>query len=70
MDYINSLNISYGEKIILYVSKYPSKESREAYGYDIVEYLNGRSDISEEQMRKILRELGFKVDWEGRVTWD
>ena len=70
VDYINSLNISYGEKIILYVSKYPSKESREAYGYDIVEYLNGRSDISEEQMRKILRELGFKVDWEGRVTWD
>lgn len=69
-DYINDLDIDYGMKIILYVSRYSSKASREEYGYDIVEYLNGRSDISGEQMRKILRELGFKVDWQGNVTWD
>ena len=69
-DYINDLNIDYGMKIILYVSRYSSKASREEYGYDIVEYLNGRRDIDENQMRKILRELGFKVDWQGNVTWD
>lgn len=69
-DYINDLDIDYGMKIILYVFKCSNKASREAYGYDIVEYLNGRDDISVEQIRKILRELGFKVDWEGNVTWD
>lgn len=69
-DYINDLDIDYGMKIILYVSRYSSKASREEYGYDIVEYLNGRRDIDENQMRKILRELGFKVDWQGNVTWD
>ena len=70
IDYINSLDAEYGEKIILYVSKYPSKESRSIYGYEIVDYLNGRSDISYSQMVAILLELGFKVSADGRVTWD
>ena len=69
IDYINSLDAEYGEKIILYVSKYPSKESRSIYGYEIVDYLNGRSDISYSQMVAILLELGFKVSADGRVTW-
>ena len=69
-DYLNNLDIDYGMKIILYVSRYSSKASREEYMYDIVDYLNGRRDIDEAQMRKILRELGYKVDWEGNVTWN
>lgn len=69
-NYINSLDAEYGEKIILYVSEYPSKESRQMYGHEIVDYLNGRSDISYSQMVAILLELGFEVSADGRVTWD
>lgn len=68
--YINSLDAEYGEKIILYVSQYPSKESRRMYGYEIVDYLNGRSDIRYSQMVAILQELGFEVSADGKVTWD
>ena len=69
VDYINNLDAEYGEKIILYVSECDSKESRDMYGYEIVDYLNSRSDISYSQMEAILIELGFKVGNDGRVTW-
>ena len=64
--YINNLDIDYGEKIILYRSEYKSDDT---YNYQIVEYLNGRDDISREEMETILTELGFKVHSDGRVTW-
>lgn len=66
IDYLNELDAEYGEKIILYKSQYPSDDS---YNYDIVDYLNGRDDISYAEMEAILVELGFKVDDEGNITW-
>lgn len=64
--YINNLNIDYGQKLILFRSLY---ESDDTYNYEIVEYLNGRDDISRTEMESILESLGFVVHSDGRVTW-
>lgn len=64
--YINDLDLDYGQKIILYRSQYKSDNT---YNYEIVEYLNGRDDISYETMVAILKELGFTVKGNS-VTWD
>ena len=66
LDYINNLDADYGEKIILFKSEYPSDDT---YNYEIIEYLNGRDDISYSEMETILKELGFTVYSDGRVTW-
>jgi hypothetical protein len=66
VDYINSLNADYGEKIILFKSAYKSDDT---YNYDIIEYLNSRDDISYDEMAAILKELGFTVKSDGTVTW-
>ena len=63
--YINSLNADYGTKIILFKSEYPSDNT---YDRDIIDYLNNRDDISYQQMKTILEELGFKVDSKGNIT--
>jgi hypothetical protein len=49
---------------------YNSKDDRNAYNKDIVDYLNSREDISYEDMETILKELGFNVDSKGNITWD
>jgi hypothetical protein len=68
VEYINNLDADYGERIILYKSEYPSDDT---YNADIVEYLNGRDDISYDEMVTILKELGFTVSADGKtVTWD
>ena len=64
--YINGLDCDYGMKLILYKSEYPSDDT---YNYDIIEYLNDREDISYQQMVTILKELGFNVERNGRITW-
>lgn len=64
--YINGLNIDYGQKLILFRSMYDSDDT---YNYEIVEYLNGRDDISRTEMENILESLGFVVHTDGRVTW-
>jgi hypothetical protein len=69
-EYIFSLNLDYGQKIILYRSMYSSKADRQAYNADILDYLNNRSDISIEDEITILKELGFTVYDDGRVFWD
>lgn len=69
-EYIFSLNLDYGQKIILYRSMYSSKADRQAYNADILDYLNSRSDISLEDEITILKELGFTVYDDGRVFWD
>jgi hypothetical protein len=69
IDYINNLDLDYGQKIILFRSMYDSKADREAYNMDIVDYLNSRDDISYGEMVTILTELGFKVNG-NQVTWD
>lgn len=67
IDYINSMDADYGEKIILLKSQYPADDT---YNYEIIEYLNGREDISYEEMETILKELGFNVSSDGDITWD
>ena len=66
VEYINNLNLDYGQKIILFKSLY---EADDTYNYDIVEYLNSRNDISYAEMKTILEELGFTVHANGNVTW-
>lgn len=66
VDYINGLDIDYYEKLILFKSEYTADDT---YNYEIIEYLNGREDISYSDMVTILRKLGFTVDSRGNVTW-
>lgn len=70
LDYINDLDLDYGQKIILFRSMYDSKDDKANYNADIVDYLNSREDISYEEMETILKELGFNVSSDGTVTWD
>ena len=65
IDYINNLDLEYGQKIILFKSLYKSDDT---YNYDIIEYLNEREDISYEEMVTILKELGFTVSGNS-VSW-
>ena len=66
IEYINNLDIDYGEKIILFKNEYNADDT---YNYDIIDYLNSREDISYEQMETILKELGFTVDANGNISW-
>ncbi len=66
INYINTLDADYGEKIILFKSVYNADDT---YNYEIVDYLNSRDDISYDEMVVILKELGFNVDSEGNVSW-
>ena len=67
IQYINSLDLDYGARIILFKSQYKKDDT---YNYDIVEYLNSRDDISYEEMKTILTELDFVVDQNGNIYWD
>lgn len=58
IDYINSLDIDYGARLILFRSMYDGKKDKENYDQDIIDYLNSREDISYEDMEAILKELG------------
>ena len=64
--YINSLDIEYGTKCILYKSQYPKDNS---YNKVIVDYLIGRDDITYEEKKTILEELGATVDSNGYIRW-
>lgn len=68
-NYIESLPIDAGMKMILYKSMYDSKEDRTAYNAKIVEYLDSREDISYDDMVTILTELGMRVSG-NNVYWD
>lgn len=67
IDYVNGMDADYGEKIILFKSEYPADDT---YNEDIIEYLNGRDDISYDEMETILKYLGFEVDSQGNISWD
>ena len=69
-DYINSLNLDYGQKMILYRSVFDSKEDKNTYNSEIVDYLNDRNDISYEEMVEILESLEMKVLPDGTIYWD
>ena len=55
--YINSLDIEYGKKLVLYKSLYPSDST---YDRQILQYLGDRDDLSVEDLLTILEELGFE----------
>jgi hypothetical protein len=65
--YVNNLDIDYGARLILFKNEYKADDT---YNMDIINYLNGRTDISYEEMETILKELGFEVDSEGNITWE
>ena len=67
IDYINILDIEYGEKIILLKSHYKTDDR---YNQEIIDYLNNRADISTEEMILILKELGFTVDDDLNIYWN
>lgn len=66
LEYINNMDIDYGQKLILFKYEYPSTDT---YNYEIIEYLNSRDDISYSEMKTILIELGFTVDANGNISW-
>lgn len=67
INYVNNMDADYGAKLILFKSEYTSDDT---YNEDIIEYLNGREDISYSEMETILIELGFTVDADGTVRWE
>lgn len=67
IDHINGLDADYGERIILFKTQYPKDDT---YNQDIIDYLNARDDISGQEMKTILIELGFTVDDEGYISWE
>ena len=68
IDWLNGRDdIEYGAKLLLFKSEYPADDT---YNYEIIEYLNNRDDISYQQMKTILKELGFTVHADGFISWD
>ena len=65
-DYVNGLDIEYGEKLILFKNEYNADDD---YNYEIIDYLNSREDISFEEMATILKKLGFTVSADGDISW-
>lgn len=66
IDYINNLDLEYGQKIILLKMQYKSDDT---YNADIVDYLNNLDNLSYEDRIAIFTELGFTVK-DGYVYWD
>lgn len=66
IEYIDSLDIDYGEKLILFKNEYNADDT---YNHEIIEYLDGRDDMTFEEKVSILRQLGFTVTDDGNVTW-
>ena len=64
--WINKLDADYGTKLILFKNEYKSDDT---YNYEIVEYLNGRKDLTFSDMVSILKELDMNVSLDGTVTW-
>jgi len=67
VQYLNGLDATYGAKIILYKMEYPSDDT---YNGKIIEYVNGIEGFSYEQKESVLKELGFTVSKDGKVSWN
>ena len=68
-EYIFSLDIDEGQKYILYRSQFDAQKDKDEYNPKIVDYLNGREDISYEDMITILESLDMQVLSDGTVIW-
>lgn len=64
--YVNSLDIPDIEKKILMKMQYPNNHGND---YQIIKYIDENDDISYNEMIKIFKELGYKMDKNGYVTW-
>jgi hypothetical protein len=62
--YIGGLNISAGQKAVLFRSYYPKDDS---YNQDVVDYIVSRSDLTYEDRVALLTELGFIVTADGQI---
>ena len=67
IQYINGLDISFGEKLILFKNEYPADNT---YNQQIIQYLKDNDDISSAEMKQILVGLGFTVTDNGKIYWD
>lgn len=67
IDYIDSLNIEYGAKLVLLKSQY---ESIDEYNEEIFEYIRDKNDLTFEEKLSILKTLGYGVSDDGTITWD
>lgn len=67
IDYINSLDIEYGAKLVLMKSQY---EPIDDYNEEIFEYIRDKRDLTFEEKLSILKTLGYGVSDDGNVTWD
>ena len=66
IEYINNLDLDYGQKIVLFKMQYKSDDT---YNQEIVEYLNNREDLTYDERITIFTELGFTVK-DDYVYWD
>lgn len=66
LDYINNLDADFETKIMLFKSEYPSDDT---YNWEIIDYINGRSDLTYEERTAAFAELGFIVK-DGYIYWD
>lgn len=66
IEYIDSLDVDFEEKLILFKFQYPADDT---YNYEILEYLKSRTDISDAEKKVILKDLDFTVDENGNVRW-
>lgn len=66
LNYINGLDITYGEKLVLFKSEYNADDT---YNYEIIDYLNSRNDLSYAEIETILKKIGFTVDADGNIYW-
>lgn len=64
--YLESLDIPYGAKIILYRNEFKGDDT---YNYDIVRYLESLDNLTYEEKLEILKALGMEVDQNGNIWW-
>ena len=64
--YIWSLDIPEGAKHLLFRSEYNSYDD---YNAEIIEYVNGLK-LTTAEKKTVLEKAGFKVEDNGRITWD
>lgn len=64
--YLNSLDISGMERILLFKSAYPNDTK---FNRKVVEYVKGRTDLTRDQKIAVLEELGMRVGKDGKITW-
>ncbi|MBR4017085.1 MAG: hypothetical protein IKK11_04655, partial [Oscillospiraceae bacterium] len=67
VQYINGLDMDYGAKLVLYKLEYASDDT---YNGKIIEYVNSIEGFSYEQKATVLKELGFIVSSDGKVSWN